>query len=125
LDLIRNYVLMGLRQPRRPGVNRGTVGAGRGPLVGTDRQDALHRAVGRIPNLQRATARGIEPLGTVPLAQTDDGLRGAQVVQRVIGQQPDDQLGDVLTQSLCAGAAPDRGVSHRSTVGATATPSWR
>jgi hypothetical protein len=36
-------------------------------------------------------------------------LRGAQVVQRVIGQQPDDQLGDVLTEGLCTGAAPDRG----------------
>ena len=97
---------MEVRRRRR---RRGTDGAARGLLVGADRQDALHRAVGRIPHLQRAAARGIEPLGAVPLTQPDDALRGAQVVQRVIGQQPDDQLGDVLTEGLRAGAAPDRG----------------
>ena len=92
------------RRRRRGTDSAGAVGAARGLFVGADRQDALHRAIGRIPHLHRAPARGIEPLGAVALAQADDGLRGAQVVQRVIGQQPDDQLGDVLTEGLCTGA---------------------
>ena len=74
----------------RPRTRCGGVGRGRRwGLVGADGQDALHRAVGRIAHLQRAAAGGVEAVGSVAFGEAEDPLRGAQVVQRVIGQQPD------------------------------------
>lgn len=51
---------------------RGGVGRGQAALVGADGQDAFHGAVGRIIDLQRAGAGGLEPVRAIAVDQGED-----------------------------------------------------
>jgi hypothetical protein len=97
-------------QQRRDLVRRGVLGLKRQRhLVRPGGQDALDRAIRRVAKRQCPAAGGVQAPGPVTLDQAQHALDGAQVVQRVTGQQLADQPADMLAGLGGPLSAPGRG----------------
>src|ERR1700678_582078 len=77
--------------------------------VGAGGQDALDGPVGRVPGRDRLRAGGLEPGRVVPIREADYALRGAEPVERVVGEQLADDLLTRRAGALGLLAAPGRG----------------
>ena len=97
---------------KRPGRRGGTVGRFVLGVFGAGDQDAFDGAIGRVADLDRAGARGLQPRTPVFVAQPEHPLGRPQVMDGVIGHEFRDHRLTGRADQLGGAPTPGRGL-HR------------